>query len=324
MKRNSQDACVACIDVGSNSIKVLVARLNPLTKRVEAVREKTLETRISAGISRCPPRLHPESIARGVDSVRELYQFAQELGPAALRITATSAVRDATNGNDFLDAVEAVTGCHPEILSGDEEAALIGLGLKQDPLLPANIDGLMMDLGGGSMEILKLQPASDFEQQRVSLPLGAVRLMECFHPNPAHHLDDVSRTAIETHVLGTLRNSGIQPNLGQTTLIGTGGAVSCTRLLLATETIGAVPPDLGSTSPILTKVAVDNLSRRLCAMSLENRLNLPAMPRSRADIMPSALVTLSATMQWCGTSEIRHSFYNLRYGVAAQLLETLH
>jgi exopolyphosphatase/guanosine-5'-triphosphate,3'-diphosphate pyrophosphatase len=119
---------VAVIDIGSNSIKVLVAD-RAADGALVALKYKTLDARISAGISRENPVLSPEGIERGVSAVTELVQDAAAFQPARLALVATSAVRDARNGAEFVSAILRATGHQVRVLEGEEEANLIGRGL---------------------------------------------------------------------------------------------------------------------------------------------------------------------------------------------------
>ena len=111
---------VAVIDVGSNSIKLLVARAGAQPNCLETLFDETIETRISEGISRKLPCLNEEAIAAGTATIAKLHSMAQNYRPDHTAIVATSAVRDAINGNDFVQAVEVVTGIQIRTLSGTE------------------------------------------------------------------------------------------------------------------------------------------------------------------------------------------------------------
>ena len=108
---------VAVIDIGSNSIKILVAEKKP-DGRLAALKARTIEARISAGISGDPPRLGAEGMARGVEAVRELAADAAAFAPERTLIVATRAVRDAANGAEFCAQVRAASGWEVRILSG--------------------------------------------------------------------------------------------------------------------------------------------------------------------------------------------------------------
>ena len=119
---------VAVIDIGSNSIKVLVAARDA-AGALQSLKYRTIDARISAGISQDSPRLSEDGMARGLDAIRSLLVDAAEFSPRQIILVATSAVRDAQNGAEFRARVQAATGHEIRVLSGDEEANLIGRGL---------------------------------------------------------------------------------------------------------------------------------------------------------------------------------------------------
>ena len=172
---------VAVIDIGSNSIKVLVAARDK-PGAVTALKSKTIDARISAGISKAEPKLSDEGMTRGLAAIQELLADAAGFSPAKTVLVATSAVRDARNGADFRARVKAATGHDIRTLSGDEEANLIGRGLTCDPALADLRNFYVFDLGGGCLECLCLTDRRI--QQALSLQLGCVRLTERFIQDP--------------------------------------------------------------------------------------------------------------------------------------------
>ena len=168
---------VAVIDVGSNSIKLLVADANP-DGSINTLFTETVETRISGGISKELPNLKKEAMVSGIETISELLRLARKFKPGQTEIVATSAVRDAMNGQDFIDAVEEATGIHMRLLSGTEEATYIGKGLACDPAISGAEEFIQMDIGGGSLELIRQEKSK--LGQVVSLRLGAVRISERF------------------------------------------------------------------------------------------------------------------------------------------------
>jgi exopolyphosphatase/guanosine-5'-triphosphate,3'-diphosphate pyrophosphatase len=142
---------IAVIDIGSNTIKLLVAARDESVRLTERA-SKTIDARISAGISQNPPRLSEAGMAAGIAAIRDLLATAAPLAPTQTLLVATSAVRDAANGADFRARVRTATGHDIRILTGDEEANLIGAGLLCDPALANLKDFYVFDLGGGSLE----------------------------------------------------------------------------------------------------------------------------------------------------------------------------
>jgi exopolyphosphatase / guanosine-5'-triphosphate,3'-diphosphate pyrophosphatase len=305
---------VAVIDIGSNSIKILVAERG-LAGQVRGVLTKTVDARISAGISHAHPRLSDVSMARGLAAIQELLNDAAAFAPSTTTLVATSAVRDALNGREFRDHVRAATGHEIRILSGDEEADLIGRGLTCDPALTTLKNFYVFDLGGGSLECLA------FLERRVlqaaSLRLGCVRLTERFVADVAQPLSVETSAAIAEHTRMTLASAPFIFSLPPDAVaVGTGGTLTTLRAMLASK--AGVP--LESTSTEVKLSDVKTIFAELSSLPLSLRKTVPGLPAARADVFPTALATLIAVAEAGAITSYRHSFYNLRYGLAAEAL----
>lgn len=303
---------VAVLDIGSNSIKVLVATRDA-AGLVVPLHTRTVDARISAGISQASPRLSDEGMARGLAAIQELLAAAAPYSPARTLLVATSAVRDAGNGAEFRARVLTATGHSIRILSGEEEANGIGRGLAADPALAHLRDFSVFDLGGGSLECLSF--AGRQIQQALSLQLGCVRLMEKFVSAPTGPLSPDAQQAIHAHALAVLHASGFRfPPAG--TAIGTGGTVTTVRTVL-----GARQGQQLEETPTLVSVAqLRALLAELAPLPLERRRAVPGLPPARADVFPIAVATLIAVAEAGAIETFHHSIYNLRYGLAAELL----
>lgn len=305
---------VAVIDVGSNSIKLLVAAsqegdgINPLFT-------ETIETRISTGISKDLPHLGDAAMQEGCKTICELMRIAREYDPVELVIVATSAVRDAINGQDFIDLIFDKTGIHIRVLSGTEEATYIGHGLGCDPQLARAEDFIQMDIGGGSLELIRFNKAKI--EQALSLRLGAVRLTERFVTDRDAAFSKNVEAAIDAYVRAELAQSNFKFTPKKNLLVATGGAFVVSRAILAAQE----GQDIDTHDPILNIEELVNLKKKLCALPLHERMSVPHLPASRADIIPTALITILALLKHAGRKSVTHSFYNLRYGVASELLK---
>lgn len=314
---SGSSASVAIIDIGSNSIKTLVAERAP-DGSVRALVQQTLDARISAGISRAEPRLTDESMLRGLAAIEELLALAAPLSPARTILVATSAVRDAQNGDDFRARVRAATGHDIRILTGDEEANLIGRGLTCDPALTALRDFYVFDLGGGSLECLAFRDRR--VEQAISLPLGCVRLTERFTCDSALPLDPEVAAQIGRHTATILAKSGFAFSLPPTAVaVATGGTFTTARAIFA----AALGLTLDQTDTTVATDALRQLLAHLGALPLAERRQIPGIAAARADVFPTALATLVAVAEVGGFASFRHSFYNLRFGLAAETLDTL-
>ncbi len=303
-------ATVAVIDIGSNSIKVLVAGRSP-DGRLIARKLRTIDARIGTGISASAPRLGAEGMARGVAAVQDLAADAAAFTPDAIIAVATSAVRDAANGGEFCERIHASTGLSVRLLSGTEEAALIGRGLQCDPQLARERDFYVFDLGGGSLECLSFRDRT--LGQIASLPLGCVRLTERFIADPAAPVSAAAIAAVAAHTRQTLAAAGFSL-AAPGTAIGTGGTLTTVRSIQAAQAAQSLENSPATLSVESLRIMLDQVAH----LALAQRKDVAGMPPGRADVFPAALATLIALAEIGGFSAYRHSLYNLRWGVAAE------
>lgn len=310
----SRPALVAVIDIGSNSIKSLVAARAPDGQLV-ALKQRTLDARISAGLGKDKPVLSEEGMTRGLGAIRELIEEVGQRRPAKIQLVATSAVRDAANGAAFRERVKKATKHDIRILSGDEEANLIGRGLTCDPALAELQNFYVFDLGGGSLECLAFKKRKI--QHALSLQLGCVRLTEKFVKDPAAPVPPEVLAEIAAHVTGALKETELRFDLPDSVGIATGGTVTTVRAIIgARDQLRAE-----ETSPAVATDQLRELLTTLAALPLDQRKRVPGMPSARADVFPAALATIIAAAELGGFAGFIHSFYNLRWGLAAEMLD---
>lgn len=305
---------VAVIDIGSNSIKVLVATRGA-DGGVVPLKLRTIDARISTGISRSAPQLGEAGMARGVEAVQALLADAARFSPSQIVLVATSAVRDALNGAEFRARIHAATGRELRILGGHEEASLIGRGLTCDPALRHLRDFYVFDLGGGSLEGLAFRDRTI--AQAVSLQLGCVRLTERFVADATQPFSSDAAEAIAAHTREVIAGSGLRFDLSpDATAVGTGGTVTTARAIFGART----GEPLEQTNPIVRVAQLRELLAWLGALPLPERQRVPGLPPARADVFPAALATLIAVAEAGKFDAYQNSFYNLRYGLADALL----
>lgn len=305
---------VAIIDIGSNSIKVLVAK-RAATGRLESVLSKTIDARISAGISRAEPRLSEEGMVRGLAAIQELLADVVPVSPQKIVLVATSAVRDALNGEEFRQRVAAATGHTIRILTGDEEANFIGRGLTCDRALEHLRNFYVFDLGGGSLEALAFREHRIVRAQ--SFQLGCVRLTERFITDTTAPVSVTARQNIQDHTRTTFATSSFAFDLpAGAEAVGTGGTLTTARAIFAARQ----DRPLHTSSAFLPVSALRALLEETAAMSLEERRKIAGLPAARADVFPAALAVFSAVAELGGFQGFHHSLHNLRWGLAAELL----
>jgi exopolyphosphatase/guanosine-5'-triphosphate,3'-diphosphate pyrophosphatase len=313
----AKDPAVAVIDIGSNSIKVLVAQRGDAAT-VSALHFRTIDARIGTGLGAVMPRLSEDGMARAVSAIQSLLADATQFSVSRVLLVATSAVRDAQNGAEFRQRVHVATGHEVRVLSGNEEANLIGRGLTCDPALRDLQDFYVFDLGGGSLECLAFRQRRI--EQAVSLPLGCVRLTGRFVTDSGQPLAEAAAKAIAQHTRETIARSEFRFSLPAVTpAVGTGGTVATVRAIHGARRSQTVE----QTDPVVGVAELKSLLAELGSKALADRREVPGLPPARADIFPTALATLIEIAAVGGFSSYRNSFHNLRYGVAAEALAEL-
>lgn len=307
------DRTVAVIDIGSNSIKTLVAR-HDVRGQPESILFHTIDARISAGISKARPSLSEQGMATGLRAVRELLALIRPHAPQTIVLVATSAVRDAVNGADFRALIQRETGHDIRILSGQEEANLIGRGLTCDPELADLQHFQVFDLGGGSLECLSFRDRQ--VTQAVSLQLGCVRLTEKLAGQTGEAIPPSVMDAIADHVRETFAQSPFK--LTALPSVATGGTMTTVRAICAARQ-GLT---LEQASTRVSLEAMRAIRDEICRLPLTQRQKIPGLPPARADVFPAAIVTLITLAESARIDTFRHSLHNLRFGLAADLLAT--
>jgi len=302
----------AVIDVGTNSIKLLVADVS--SHQIVPVWEGSKQTRLGRDFYQSH-RLQPEAISKTANAVAEFAREARELEAASLRIVATSAVRDALNARELTDAIELSAGLKVEILSGAEEADLVFQGVATDPLL-RNLRLLLLDVGGGSTEFIL-----GYQQQKhfvASYPLGSVRLLERFPPSDPpsieqlHTLRQWIKEFLERELCPTL-SPAIQvwhPTHTPLQLVGTAGTATILARMEA-ETDRYLREELESTR--LSRPQVTAHVERLWSVSLEERKKIIGLPPKRADVILTGSVIYEIVMDLFHFEELRVSTRGLRF-----------
>ncbi len=295
----------ASIDVGTNSVLLLVAEKSP-TGRLEAVVERAEITRLGRGVDRTR-LLSPEAIEDTVKVLEAFTRDAHEHGAEEIVVSATSAARDASNGPLFLDEVRRRCGLTVEILSGDDEARLSFASALAD------FDGhgpmIVLDIGGGSTEFV-YGDAKGQISFRHSFDVGSVRMTERFVRNDPPIADELA--AIRQHVGATLGALPAPPPGAR--LVGVAGTV--TTLCAVTKKIE--PYDsVQVQGAVLTKADVETTVARLAHLPLQLRRTVPGLQPKRADVIVAGGLILAGALEALGLLEVTVSDRGLRWGLLA-------
>jgi exopolyphosphatase / guanosine-5'-triphosphate,3'-diphosphate pyrophosphatase len=296
---------VAVIDLGSNSWRLVVftyvpdAWWKPTDELFETVR-------IGAGLG-ASGRLSEAAMERGLEtlSVFERFCRANHLAGEDVNVVATSAMRDATNREQFLISAHKATGMTIEVLSAEDEARFGYVAAVNTTTLA---DGVVLDLGGGSMQLIHV--TNRRAEEMVSFPLGAVRLTEQFLPQAgAAKKKDLER--VRAHVRRTLADLHWLSTSGAR-LVGLGGAA---RNLAAAAQDAAESLDLGVQGFVITPEAIERLVQILAALPSSERGTVPGIKPGRGDIVLAAALVFDTVLQVGGFDGIEVTEAGLRDGV---------
>jgi exopolyphosphatase/guanosine-5'-triphosphate,3'-diphosphate pyrophosphatase len=299
---------VAVIDLGSNSWRLVVFTFStdpaaPWWKRTDELYETV---RIGEGMAKTGT-LSDKAIKRGLETlaVFERFCLANGLARRDVHAIATSAIRDASNSEEFLAAAHRDIGLTIEVLSAEDEARYGYIAAINTTTLT---DGVVLEIGGGSMQLIRV--ADRQAEDLASFELGAVRVTEQFLSGggPARKKD---LQKVREHVSERLGELRWLPHSGDR-LVGVGGAVRNLAVAIQHE-IG--PIDLGIQGFVITKDALSDLVRRLAAMPASERGDVPGIKPERGDIILAAALVLETVVELGGFSGIEATEAGLRDGV---------
>lgn len=302
---------VASLDLGTNSTRVLVAR--PADGRLEVLDRRNTITRLGQGVG-ASGRLAPEAIERTLACLRDYREILDRHGVERVRVAATSASRDAANRDEFFDAVEALIGTRPELLSGDEEGRLSFRGATGE-LDPASGPFLVVDIGGGSTEFIV---GTDRVEGVMSVDIGCVRLTEKFllHDPPLAEELSACISLTDAYLDDVVRE--IPAAAEARTLVGLAGTVTT----VAAVEIGLEAYDRDRIHHFrLTREAAEDVFRTLATESRADRIHNPGLEEARADVIVGGCCVLVALFRHFGFDEMIVSEDDILDGLALSLLD---
>jgi exopolyphosphatase/guanosine-5'-triphosphate,3'-diphosphate pyrophosphatase len=296
---------LATVDLGTNTVRLLVVESvggvwRPLhqTQRV---------TRLGEGQA-ATGRLLPEPMQRTAATVAEFARAARGWGAGAVRIVATSAVREAVNREEFVATVEAASGERVHVVSGEDEARLTLKGVTSGlPGLGPSF--LLFDIGGGSTEFVSAREGAP--EAAVSLRLGVVPLQEEWGERGPVRWERFTRMRLHREVPERIRGAAGE-------LVGTAGTVT---------TLAALDLELPAYDAArvhghrLARATVERLLARLGALGVDERARLPCLEPGRADVIIPGIAICLATMTCFRRGTLVVSDRGLREGILCELLE---
>jgi exopolyphosphatase/guanosine-5'-triphosphate,3'-diphosphate pyrophosphatase len=301
---------LGAIDIGTNSIRLVVAEVEP-DGRYRVLDEEREMTRLGHGLFARGRLLH-EQMERSLAALAKMHTIAKGFQVTELRVVATSAVREAANGRAFCQEVRRRTGLRVEVISGEEEAQLTLRSARQHFDLSGR-SVAVVDIGGGSMEITLA--AGSVVDEVLTLPLGAVRLTERYgtdgvlSPKRWRKL----RRAIDRILDEQLRKPPFHPEI----MIGSGGTFTNLAEIVQAERDDAAR---GVQGYALSRAEVVHLLHRLRSMPLAERRETTGLNPRRADIIVAGAAAVARLAKRLGTQQILVNSGGLRDGLLLAMI----
>ena len=303
----------AAIDVGSNSIRCLIAERGE-DGHLQVIDDLKDQPRLARGLSSTGV-LAADSMERAVESLGRMVQAAERRGAARLALVATAAVRDAANGAEFAERVKQELGIPLEVIDGETEARLAFLSVSEHfPIGRGR--AVVADIGGGSLELVLA--VGGLVDRVVSLPFGAVRLTEQYLAGAgADGAGDAVRR-LRSAVRQKLRRAVPAREWAAAKLFGSGGTFTNLARVAAARDRGAVPPGgiHGSAVPL---PELQRILEWLGAMSVEERRKVKGLNPERSDIIVAGLAVAAEVLELFDAAKVTVSAFGLREGLLIHL-----
>jgi len=304
---------LAAIDIGSNSIRLVVAEAQP-DGRYRILDDERESTRLGRSLA-SSGKLDEKSIAASLDALRRFQSIVAGLGVENLRAIATCAVREATNGAEFCQQVEDQLGLSIEVISAQKEAHLAFHSVRRRFDLKGK-NTLLADIGGGSTEIVLA--SGELIEAIYTTTLGAVRLSEKFGSGQALAGEDFDR--MQKWIDRQLKKATEKPVTPLHLLIGSGGTFTAlANIVMAAKGQSRLPVAGCQVSRSKLRHLIDRLRK----LSLKQRREVPGLNPDRADIIVPGLTTIDRIMRRFKVNLLQVHTYGVRDGLLLSMIQQL-
>src|SRR5688572_4018527 len=291
---------IAAIDVGSNSIRQIIADVRP-DGSIEVVDEMKAHPRLGKGLD-STGALSTESMDAAVEALQRMAVLAKQFNANRVEAVATSAVRDAENSELFLARVKQATGLKLKVLKGEDEARLCFRSALAHFELGAG-RAVVIDIGGGSLELAL--SADGVVERLTSLPLGALRLTERFKPDSAGRL-----ARLRKHVRKSIKPILKGADWRGARVIGSGGTfTNLAGLHLTRQGVFSARSVQGTA---IQRAEVEHILDWLAAMDDDERRATPGLNADRADIIVAGVAVIAEVLTRVDARELVVSRYGIR------------
>ena len=297
---------IAAIDLGTNTFHLIIAE--QAESEMKIIYKTNKPIKLGEDITK-ENKIIPTAFERGINCLKEFKATLDQYGVTKIRAVATSGVRSASNGKDFIDTVKEETGILIDIIDGEEEANLIYEGVKYSGAIQGK--SLIMDIGGGSTEFIFCDNKGFYWKK--SFDIGAARLMQKFFKSDPISLEDQEQIKIHLKEnLAELIEFG--KDFGATTLIGSAGAFETyAEVIDPAINIHEIPNSL------IDIDAYHQLSKKLIGSSHQERSEIPNLIPLRVDMIVMASMITDYVLAELNLKTIILSTYDLKMGVLQKL-----
>jgi exopolyphosphatase/guanosine-5'-triphosphate,3'-diphosphate pyrophosphatase len=303
---------VAAIDCGTNSIRLLVADIDVEAGTLRDVDRRMEIVRLGQGVDRTG-RFAPDALERTIDACRRYAAVVRATGAQRVRFVATSASRDVSNRDEFAAGVLGALGVAPEVVTGEEEAALSFAGATRELAGAVAEPVLVVDIGGGSTEFVL--GAGTVEAAR-SVDIGCVRMTERHLRSDPPTAREVAAARADIDAAISLARETVPLDQAQT-LVGLAGSVT---------TVAAMALDLPRYQPERihhARISADDvrlISARLLSMDHDARAALPFIHPGRVDVIAAGALVLAAILDQVPVDDVIVSEHDILDGIAWSLV----
>ena len=304
-KTEDGEVRISAIDIGSNSIRQIIADVSP-SGAIRVVDEMKAAPRLGAGIHK-KGELSRESQTTAIEALRRMDTLATQLGAKRSRVVATSAVREASNGPAWLHRVKTETGLDVTVLDGDEEA-YFSFRSAQAHFDLGTGRAVVIDIGGGSMELAL--SADGLVERLISLPFGAIRLTEKFmSKGPAPR----ALKKLRRFVRKRLKEEVEARDWRSAQIIGSGGTfTNLAGMVLARQGMRTARTVHGT---IVTRGELEHIITYLASMPAQERQSGPGLNAARSDIIIAGLAAVAEVIATLRARSLAVSSYGIREGI---------
>jgi exopolyphosphatase/guanosine-5'-triphosphate,3'-diphosphate pyrophosphatase len=304
---------LATFDIGTNTVLMLVVETQD-NGTPKAILERSRITRLGKGVDRTG-MLDKETSRLTLDTIAEFADAARAAGAQKIIAAATSALRDASDGADFIQRVKEKAGVDLKVIPGGEEAELSRLAVERSLNLSSDLRLLIADVGGGSTELIRSEPGRDLLS--VSLQIGSVRLTERIIQHDPPSEEEIEKlTAVVDEQLEKLGWS-FRPDV----LVGIAGTVTT----IAAVALGMRDYDAARVQGhVLLRDEVAATVKRFGEVTLAERKKIPGLLETRADVIFAGSMILERVMKHFNVGHVIVSDQGVRWGLVWREIEGVH